>query len=291
MKHTKRILSILLAAMLVLGLFAPAAHAAPSDNLQILSAGGGTGIFEFYNGLEWGPLTVPFFVDITEGNHAFCLESDKEQPFGDGYSVSQAFYSASVQKGIRAILLYGYPNVLGGLTEIEAQYATQAAIWTFMYEAGVGYPIYAENHLRAAAGNQAVYSFYQGLLGYARRGEDTVNYSARFNPHPVVLRPNGSGRLVGTTTIEFLENVDSYSIDQTMLPALTTINGNTYRNGDTVTVTAPLEDAGKTFTTYDIFHLNSKRTPANIFGTSRPAAICRKCLSMICHSCLLRPFL
>jgi len=131
--------------------------------------------------------------------------------------------------------------------------------------AGVGYESMAEHNMRPTAGNQAAYSFYQGLLDYARRGVDTVNYSARFNPHPVVLRPNGSGRLVGTTTIEFLENVDSYSIDQTMLPADTTIDGNTYRNGDTVTVTAPLEDIGKTYTTYDIFHLNSKRSPANVF--------------------------
>jgi len=266
MKHTKRILSILIAALLAFGIAIPSAYAAPDNDTLIFSVGGDTGIFEIYNGQEWKALTVPFWMEAGDGSWAFCLESHKEQPMGDNYSMSSALYSANVLRGVRAILLYGFPNVLGGLTETQAHYATQAAIWTWMYEAaGVGYQSYAEENLRPTSGNQAVYSYYQKLMDYARRGVDTVNYSARLNPNPVILRPNGSGRLVGTTTMEFLENVDSYSIDQRNLPALTTIDGNTYRNGDTVTVTAPLEYAGSTFTTHDIFHLSSTRTPANIF--------------------------
>ena len=267
MKHTKRILSFLLAALLAFGVAIPAAHAAPDDSTQIMTIGGDDSIFEYFNGLQWNAMVVPFwFASSNGGNIAFCLESNKTQPTGDGYHISSALYSENVLAGVRSILIYGYPNNLGGLTETQCWYATQVAIWTWMWEAaGVGYESMAEHNMRPTAGNQAVYNFYKTLLERARLGMDTVNYSARFNPHPVVLRPNGSGRLVGTTTIEFLENVDSYSIDQTMLPANVSINGNTYRNDDTVTVTAPLEYAGKTFTTYDIFHLNSNRTPANIF--------------------------
>jgi len=198
-KHIQHFLSFLLAALLAFGTAAPLAYAAPDNNLDIYSVGGADDIFEFYNGLKWDGLTVPFWIELNDGNHAFCLESDKSQPFGDGYSVSQAFYNASVQRGIRAILLHGFPNGLGGLTETQAHYATQVAIWSWMQEAAdVGSYCYAEVNLRPAAGYQAVYSYYQGLLDYARRGVDTVNYSARFNPHPVVLSPNGSGRLVGT---------------------------------------------------------------------------------------------
>ena len=32
---------------------------------------------------------------------------------GDGYRMSQALYSPNVLKGVRAILLHGYPNVQG----------------------------------------------------------------------------------------------------------------------------------------------------------------------------------
>jgi len=130
MKHIKRILSILIAALLAFG-FVPVAHAATSGDIQILGMGGDEGIFEFFNGSQWKSLTVPFWRSLPDGNYAFCLESHKEQPMGDNYNLSGALYSENVLAGVRSILLYGFPNKFGALTEDEAHYATQAAIWTW----------------------------------------------------------------------------------------------------------------------------------------------------------------
>ena len=199
MKNHRKLLLILFAALLALGLFAPLAHAAPWNNTFITCTGSETGIFEIFGESDWQPLPIPFWGETSSRSIAYCLESGKSPPNCDSYSVSQALYDETVTRGIRAILLHGFPNGLGGLTETQAHYATQVAIWSWMQEAAdVGSYCYAEVNLRPAAGYQAVYSYYQGLLDYARRGVDTVNYSARFNPHPVVLSPNGSGRLVGT---------------------------------------------------------------------------------------------
>ena len=265
MKHTKRIFSFLVAALLIFGIAAPLAHAAPSEDIQILSMGGDEGIFEIFNGLEWKSLTVPFFMDITDGNVAFCLESEKSQPFGDSYSVSQAFYSASVLAGVRSIIIYGYPNNRGGLTEAQCWYATQTAIWTFMWEAaGVGYESYAEHNLRATAGNQAVYAFYQLLLERARLGMDEAYRSYWYTPPTVVLTPNGSGQLSGTAVIT-LEGLDTWSVDQSKLPAGVSITGVTYRDQDTFTVTVPMSYAGRTEVILNCFQFQGTRSPANVF--------------------------
>jgi len=131
MKHIKRISAFLLTAILALGLFAPLAHAAPDGNTAIVDAGGANGIFEVLLGGAWTPLSVPFWIEENGGNVSFCLESNKSAPEGDGYSMSEALYSEYVQTGVRAILLHGFPNDSGGLSETEARYATQAAIWTW----------------------------------------------------------------------------------------------------------------------------------------------------------------
>jgi len=271
MKHSKKILSILLAAVLAVGIFIPASgymtgSSGPGSNTQIIGIGGDTGIFEIFNGQEWIALTVPFWLDAIGGNPAFCLESNRDQPQGDGYRISNALYSENVMRGVRAILVRGFPNDYRGLEMNMAWYVTQVAIWTYMYETiGVGHAFYAQERLRPSAGNQAAWDFYLRLMDFARRGVDTVHYSARYAPHPVFLTPNGQGQLVGTGTFDMMDYLDSYSIDQSKLPAGVTITGNTYRFGDTFTVTAPMSYAGQTHIFMDCFRFQSAITPANIF--------------------------
>ena len=267
MKHIKRILSVLIAALLAFGIAAPAAQAAPDTDTGIVQIGNQIGLFEILHSGSWVDLPVPFWITTEDDpSIAFCLESDKDQPKGDNYSVSQAIYSPNVLKGIRAILLHGFPNDFGGLSGVEAWYATQVAIWTWMYEAaGVGFSFYTESRIRPAAGKQAIYNFYLKLMDYARRGVDTVNYSARYTPNPVVLTPNGSGQLVGTGRMELLENVDSYSIDPSKLPTGVTLTGNTYEDGDTFTLTVPISYIGQTQTISNCFRLNTTCSPANVF--------------------------
>ena len=133
MKHSKRILSILLAVMLALGLLAPAAQAAPPASARIIGVGGDTGIFEVYYSNTWNPLNVPFWRIENEFALAFCLESDADAPVagGSSYNVTAAMYNNTVVNGLRAILMHGAPNDTGGLQAGQAWYATQAAVWTW----------------------------------------------------------------------------------------------------------------------------------------------------------------
>ncbi|MDR2686708.1 MAG: Cys-Gln thioester bond-forming surface protein, partial [Oscillospiraceae bacterium] len=262
----KRIISFLIAALLAFGVAAPLAHAAPADNINIIGMGGDTGIFEYdYGDPEHTmiPLTVPFFMETNDGNIAFCLESDKSQPMGDGYNISQAFYSENVQRGVRAILLHGLPNDDGGLEMTAAWYATQVAIWTWMLEAGgVGYPFYAQDRLHPVAGNQAVYDYYLALLGYAWAGNDHINGGV--STSVTTLTPNGSGQLVGTTEINF-SVYQGYRIDQSKLPPGITATGVTYEDGDTITITAPMSYIGQSIEAVDAIVLLDTRSTANVF--------------------------
>jgi len=262
MKHYKKLLAILLTAMLALGLFAPLAHAAPDGSAGIVLTDWHTGMMQILAGI-WQSLPVPFWNEAGSGAVSYCLESDKDPPDGEGYGMTGALYSDDVQKGIRAILLHGFPNDSGGLTEIEARYATQAAIWTHMYEAaGVGYYFYAPKLVRPAEGYQAVYDYYLGLLEHARAGDDHIDGSVSI---PIAtLAPDGSGRLAGTATIA-IDGYRGYRIDESRLPPGVTAAGVTYADGDTVTVTAPLSFAGQTVEMRDAVVLLDTRSAANVF--------------------------
>jgi TQXA domain-containing protein len=102
---------------------------------------------------------------VDTSNIAYCLESDKEQPSGEGYSAAGALYNTAVINGIQTILMHGYPNANGGLSDAEARYATQFAIWSWLTEkAGAGYSYFAQSHLRpATSADQPIYYFYLSL--------------------------------------------------------------------------------------------------------------------------------
>jgi len=267
MKNLKRILSTFLAVLLAFCVAIPTAHAAPDNSTGIDTISGERGIFEVDYGPPWYglyPLTVPFWVTTdSSGSVAYCLESDQDQPWGDGYGVSQALFDETVSKGIRAILLHGMPNDCGGLTEREARYATQTAIWTWMLEAGgVGYPFYAQDSVFPAAGRQAVYDFYLALLEHARAGDDHINGGV--STSVATLTDDGSGHLAGTATVT-ISAYQGYRIDQGKLPPSVTTTGGTYLDGDTITITAPMSYLGRTVTMADAIVLLDTRSTANIF--------------------------
>ena len=195
MKHFKRVLSILLAAMLVFGIAIPVAHAAPGNNVRIIGVGGDVGIFEVYYSGAWHPLNVPYWRIQDQFALAFCLESDADAPIDEGYRISAAMYNTTVVNGIKAILLHGAPNDTGGLQAGQAWYATQAAIWTWMREqAGVGKPFYTQSTVRAAAGEQATYNFYLYLLDKARNNVQSLTFGISTTPSTITLTDNGAGR-------------------------------------------------------------------------------------------------
>jgi hypothetical protein len=58
----------------------------------------------------------------------------------------------------------------------------------------------------------------------------------------VALTPNGSGGLSGSAVMH-LEGLVTWSVDQSKLPVGVSITGNTYRDGDTFTITVPEKTA------------------------------------------------
>ena len=262
----KRFLSILLAALLALGIVVPAAYAAPGNNVRIIGVGGDTGIFEVYFSNTWNPLNVPYWRIQDQFALAYCLESDAGSPIDEGYRVSAAMYNTAVVNGIKAILLHGAPNDTGGLTAGQAWYATQTAVWTWMYEqAGVGKPFYEQSKVRAAVGEQATYNFYLQLLGYARNNNQTISFGISTTPSTITLTDNGSGQLVGTTTVN-LQNINGgYTIDQAKIPSGIGVYGNTMQNGDVITVMAPISYAGQTVTINDVLIAHDSRVASNVF--------------------------
>jgi len=264
MKHFKRIISIFLAALLSLGLLLPAQAALP-DDLYIETIGSTTGLFEVLRTITWDPLPVPFWASLADDALAYCLESDRDQPKGDDYSVSQAFYNTKTLTGVQAILMHGAPNDMGGLTGVQAVYATQVAIWCWMYEsAGVGYYFYDTSRLRASSGNQAVYDFFLSLLNKARAGNTSINHGISVTPSTVTLTESG-GALTGTATVRFTNLNGNYAIDPSKIPAGVTVQGVTYDDGDTITITAPMSYAGQTVSMKNIIVARDTRAPANVF--------------------------
>jgi len=262
MKYSKRILSILLAALLTLSIAAlPPARAAPGDEIRIVNVGSGRILETFVEGAWWA-MPVPFWAS-GDGSVAYCLESDKDSPINDGYGMAEALYNESVSRGIRAILLHGWPNDDGGLDPTAARCATQAALWSWMFEAGgVGENSYARENIRAPEGRQAVYDYYASLLDYAYAGADRINGSASLSH--AILADDGSGRLVGIAAI-YVNAYQGYRIDESKLPPGVTAAGVTYRNGDTITITAPMSYLGQTIRMEGAIVLLDTRSADNVF--------------------------
>lgn len=267
MKIFTRIICIFMAALMAAGLTVPA-QAALTNDLHINTIGGSEGLFEVQRsfGGSWVLLPVPFWATVESRNISYCLESDMEQPKGEGYNITQSLYSGKVLTGIQAILMHGAPNNLGGLTGVEAVYATQIAIWCWMNEAAnVGHSFYLTNRIRATSGNEAVYAYFVSLLAKARAGDVSVAHNLNISSNPIELTDNGKGQLTGTTTVRFTNLNGSYAIDQNKVPTGVTVQGNTYLNGDTITITAPTSYAGQTVSMKGVIFATDTRTPANVF--------------------------
>ena len=241
----KKFISILLAVIMIAGIFSGSGistvSASPGNNPEIYCYGGfgSPGALEYQrrDTGEWVDISCPFWRTRETLAISYCLESDAEGPLGDGESYKavnfSAVYSARTLNGIRAILLHGYPCNTGGLSENEAQYATQLAIWSWMYEsADVGYSIYEPSRIRAGAGYTGVYNMYQNLLTRARNNDQNVgSHSISISPSTVVLN-NVGGQLQGTATVTFNNLNGHYSIDQSKLPAGVTITPATRESND-----------------------------------------------------------
>jgi len=272
----KKSISILLAVIMIAGLFSgigvPTVNAAPGSNPEIYCYGGfgSPGALEYRRNDtgEWVDISCPYWRTRETGAVSFCLESDMDSPNGESYRQVNfsAVYSAGTLNGIRAMLLHGYPNDYNGLSEDEAHYATQIAIWSWMYEnAGVGYSIYDPGRIRAGAGYTGVYNMYHRLLNYARNNDQNVGaHGISVSPSTVVLN-SVDGQIQGTTTVSFSNLNGHFSVDQSKLPAGVTITPTTGYHGQTLTIRSTSAFNGDTVTMNNVIIGYDSRRPSNVF--------------------------
>ncbi|MBR6038996.1 MAG: hypothetical protein IKP38_00755 [Clostridia bacterium] len=258
MKATKRLITLLLAVIMLLTLI-PAAAFADEDpfpqNVTIESEKNNAfDYLEYYSGGKWKDLNTPRHWIESTGQVCYCIEHSEGNPHGASYTAtppSQVF-SANTLAGLQTILMYGYPcNTPDGFTEDEARQATANAIRFWLSENGEpgsysftnrkAHPTY----IRAKKGYEHVLTWADELLQMAR-DKKTLSHNIEFTPSALTLTKSGD-TFTGKTTVK-LTNINSgYTLDTSKLPAGVTVTGYSGTKGEVLTITAPSSAAGKTF--------------------------------------------
>lgn len=266
----KRIISVvLLIAMLLVSL--TTAYATPPTNPHIgsgSSADGGN-YFQYLSSSGWKDLKTPPHWVIETGEVAYCVDHKADSPSGnETYSAfnPQALYSSRTYYGLLAILKAGYPYQTGGLTAMQARYATANAIRAWLSEsASIGYNFMnlSRGYVRPKSGQEATYNFMIALVNKARNNAQPV-FAISTSPSNVKLNVQGN-KLVGQTTVVFSNINGNYSIDTSKLPSGVTISGCTGRNGDVLTISAPTSYAGQNISLSNILEAHDTRASSNIY--------------------------
>lgn len=266
----KRIISVvLLIAMLLVSL--TTAYATPPANPHIgsgSSADGGN-YFQYLSSSGWKDLKTPPHWVIETGEVAYCVDHKADSPSGnESYSAfnPQALYSSRTYYGLLAILKAGYPYQKGGLSSKQARYATANAIRAWLSEStSIGYYFMnlSRGYIRAKSGQKATYNFMIALVNKARNNVQPV-FSISTNPSNVKLNVQDN-KLVGQTTILFSNINGYYSIDTSKLPSGVTISGCTGKNGDVLTISAPLSYAGQNISLSNFLEAHDTRATSNMY--------------------------
>lgn len=196
---------------------------------------------------SWEDLKTPQHWDTASGNVAYCLDHTKDSPPASAnYSEfnPDSMMSATLQRGIKAILANGYPNNNGGLPDDQARYATANAIRAYLSENGMGYNFMtlSRGKVRAKSGYQAIYDFMEQLVQAGRSGTGGGSGSASITVTPPfqLWQTNGTN---ATATLH-VTTVGTSQYNVTGLPSGVTMTGYTGNSGDTLTLTAPDSYAG-----------------------------------------------
>lgn len=266
----RRIISVVL-IMVILLLSLTIAYATPPAHPHIGSgsASDGGNYFEYRASSGWKNLKTPPHWVIETGEVAYCVDHKADSPSGDEtYSAfnPQALYSSRTYSGLLAILKAGYPYQTGGLSSKQARYSTANAIRTWLSEsAGIGYKFMnlSRGYVRPKSGQQATYNFMLSLVNKARNNQQPA-FSISTNPSSVKLSVQGN-KLVGQVTVVFNNINGYYSVDSSKLPSGVAISGCTGKNGDVLTITAPISYAGQTIKTSNLLEAHDTRATSNMY--------------------------
>lgn len=254
MKGRKRIFSLLLCALTVIGLI-PTAALAAEQNVTIESqTNAAFDYLEYYSNGSWHDLNTPRHTIEQTGEVAYCVEHSQGNPHGDSYKATAPsnVFSAATLKGLYSIFMYGYPcNTPSGFTADEARQATANAIRFWLAEQGEAGSYNFTNRktnpdaIRAKSGYGHVLTWADELLEKARTGS-MPTHGISMSPANITLADNGS-KYTGTVKIS-LNNLNSgYALIDDALPDGANISGFTGSKTETLTISAPYSAAGKTF--------------------------------------------
>ena len=254
MKGRKRILSLLLCAITVIGLM-PTAALAAEQNVTIESqTNAAFDYLEYYSNGSWHDLNTPRHTIEQTGEVAYCVEHSQGNPHGDSYKATAPsnVFSAATLKGLYSIFMYGYPcNTPSGFTADEARQATANAIRFWLAEQGEAGSYNFTNRktnpdaIRAKSGYGHVLTWADELLEKARTGS-MPTHGISMSPANITLADNGS-KYTGTVKVS-LNNLNSgYALIDDALPDGASISGFTGSKTETLTISAPYSAAGKTF--------------------------------------------
>lgn len=270
MKHKiKRPMALLLCVLTIISLFPTAALAASEVTIDS-DYNTGYDYFEYINADgNWADLNTPKHTVVTTGDVAYCIQHKLDNPHNKSYSRIDptSTYSTRTINGLQIILENGYPCSTGGFSATEAQYATANAIRFWLSEEGAdgfwNFTNRAERpgSIRAKSGYQSLLDWADELLQMAR-DQRLTPHSVSFSPSSLSMSVSGD-YFVGSTRVTLVNCNGGYTLDQSGLPAGSSVTGFTGKNGDTLTIKIPIANGGQSIrldaTGYD------NRTTANLF--------------------------
>lgn len=224
-----------------------------------------TNLYDAYNATSgaWNELITAKH-RLTGGYVVYCLQHKKQVPNSQTYNLANLMgnYSAKVQEGLQIILENGYPWERGSLSAAQAEYATANAIRFWLSECGDS-QFYNQTNLGSFSNTQLRNLTANGLITKKIRVRNTSNTPAlQFSvellikaraqvlmTHDLTLsaseisadRSNDS--FVGSTTVTVTNLRGGYTLDQSALPAGSTVGGYTGGDGDTLTISIPASDS------------------------------------------------
>ena len=259
MKATKKLIAMLLCAIMLLALVPAAAFADSGDTKATVEIESQTNsafdYLEYYSNGKWKDLNTPKHWIKSTGQVCYCIEHSEGNPHGATYTAAppSSVFSSNTLQGLQTILMFGYPcNTPDGFTEDEARQATANAIRFWLSENGEpgSYSFTNRkthpNDIRAKKGYEHVLTWADELLQMAR-DKIKLNHNIEFTPASLTLTKSGDN-FTGKTTVK-LTNINSgYTLDTSGLPSGVTVTGYTGNKSEQLTITAPVSAAGKTFT-------------------------------------------
>ena len=242
----RRRLTVLLCVLLLFcTALAPPAFAAGVT----VSTTSATAYFQTYaSSGTWVDIGTPQHMINETGKVAYCLQTSLNIPSNSGYSSANwsDFYDQTTMTGLRAILEHGYPASNGGFTDDQARYATANAIRFWLAERGCeGVPSWmnysAYSYIfRAKSGYEDLFNWCIALLTLAQN-QTVYTHNLSLSSSSVTLTQNGN-TFTGSVNV-YLNNCNGGFEVSGSVPS----GMNMQKSGSTITISAPLSLAGKSY--------------------------------------------